>query len=668
MDAACITMTDRPPPSTNPLHRLAQAAGLERHWRNVDGAAQTVADDALAIVLEALGYATGSEQRILGSLQKAQEHARALPRLIVGETGMPTPLPISASLAAITDDRGVTTRVPIESGALGTIMQPGYYDLALDGHYLQLAIAPAQCPLPRPAGKRLWGTAIQIPALRGAPERGFGNFADLADATKVLAQAGCDALAINPVHALFPGVGEDFSPYSPSSRQFLNTAMGDPALAGLPSLPEETAGNLIDWPAALPARQAHLRRLFDALSPEQAAHIAKAQAQEGEALHRHALFDALDCHFRPQGADGWRDWPADYQDVSSPAVARFARENQPEIAFHLFAQWLARTGLDAAQACAKAGGMAIGLIADLAVGVRPGGSDCWAMPHAMLRGLTIGAPPDPLGPQGQNWGITSFSPQGLRDTGYAPFITMLRAALRGAGGLRIDHAFGLARLWVVPEGADSSTGAYLTYPFADLIRLVCLEAHLANALIIAEDLGTSPHGFTQAIASRTMPGMQVLWFARAPDHGFIGARDYPALSVAMTGTHDTATIAGWWRGRDLDWAQQLGRLPEGMTRAEAEDIRAWDRGLLWSTIGDAGPRPAPDDPDPVVDAALAHIARTPAVLAIAPLEDLLGEAEQPNLPGTTTGHPNWQRRLPQPIAQLLTAPRVSQRMKRLSGM
>ena len=129
----------------------------------------------------------------------------------------------------------------------------------------------------------------------------------------------------------------------------------------------------------------------------------------------------------------------------------------------------------------------------------------------------------------------------------------------------------------------------------------------------------------------------------------------------MTGTHDTQTVAGWWSGRDLDWAAQLGRLPEGMTRPQAEDIRAWDRGLLWSTIGE-GSRPDPEETAPAVDAAIAHVAATPAALAIVPLEDLLGDVEQPNLPGTTTGHPNWQRRLDAPLDRLLAAPDVRRRL------
>lgn len=649
------------------LHELAVAAGVARHWRDVDGRDHVVADDTLAIVLTALGYATGSSRQITAGLAELAERRQCLPPMLVTEVELPTPLQTKATSAELTGEDGVTHRIAITEGLLAPIKAPGYYDLAFAGEALKLAVAPRKCPLPMAAERRLWGTSVQIPALRGVTSRAIGGFGDLAEAVSVLGQAGCDAIAINPVHALFPGYGEEYSPYSPSSRTFLNTAMGDPALLGLPPFARSEGGDLIDWPAALPQRLAELRASFAGLGARQRARIAKANAAEGPALHRHATFDALDCHFRSRGAKDWREWPAAYRNPGSTAIARYAREHASEIEFHLFTQWLAREGLAAAQAQARAAGMAIGLIADLAVGVHPGGSDCWAMPGATLQGLTIGAPPDPLGPLGQNWSITGFSPAGLRSSGYAPWIAMLRSALRSAGGLRIDHAFGLARLWVIPEGGDSTQGAYLTYPFLDLVRLVTLEAHRASALIIAEDLGTAPSGFTQAVSARNMLGMRVLWFERAADHGFIGAQDYPTNCVAMTGTHDTPTVAGWWTGRDQDWADQLGRLPEEIDRTKAEEIRDWDRGLLWSTIGSDHPRPAPDNPQPAVTAAIGHVTKSPALLAIVPIEDLLGETEQPNLPGTVSEHPNWRRRMRTQLKELLEYPSTASNLRAISN-
>lgn len=652
-------MTDFSP---SDLHDLAKAAGLQRHWRSVDGADGTVSDDALAAILAAMGHATASGSQITANLDRIAAETRGLPRLVITETGVATPLSVRADRAELTDDQGITRSLPIQDGALAPVDVPGYYDLAVGGEQTRLAVAPGQCPLPGLEGRRAWGVSLQIASLRGAHDHGFGGLGELDAAVRALASRGCQAVAINPVHALFPGVGTDFSPYSPSSRTYLNAALADPVLLGLPALPPGPGGELIDWPQAMPARLQALRQSFAALDPAQRAALA-AGADDGDpGLYRHALHDALFCHFRGQGAADWRGWPQAFRQPGSAEVHDFAARHADEVALHLYAQRLAREGLAAVQRHARDGGMAIGLIADLAVGVHPGGSDCWALREAMLTGLTIGAPPDPLGPLGQNWSITGFSPAGLRATGYAPWIAMIRSALHAAGGLRIDHAFGLARLWVIPEGGDCADGAYLGFPFDDLVRLVALEAHRAGALIIAEDLGTAPPGFTHTVSCRNMLGMRVLWFERAADHGFIGAQDYPASSVAMTGTHDTPTVAGWWSGRDLDWADRLGRLPADVDRQHAGDIRAWDRGLLWSTIG-SGPRPGDDDTSPVVEAALAHIARSPAMLAIAPVEDLLAEVEQPNLPGTTHEHPNWRRRLAAPLDTLLddadTAARIA---------
>ncbi|WP_310498374.1 4-alpha-glucanotransferase [Sandarakinorhabdus sp.] len=651
------------------LHSLCDAAGVARHWRDVEGRDQTTCDDALAAILHALGHETGSSNQIAHSIAALADTARAWPAMIVTQVGITTALPGGAAQAAyaeIIGEDGVARQVTVANGMIEAPGVPGYHRLVIGGRAVTLAVAPARCPVPAADGRRMWGTAIQIPALRGAAPRAFGGFAELADAARTLAGRGCDAIAINPVHAMFPGSGQDFSPYSPSSRIFLNSAMGDPALVGLPPLPPGEAAGLIDWPIALPQRLAQLRESFAGLPDELRARIA-GEAKGDDALRRHATFEALDCQFRPRGCNGWRDWPAEFRDPASAAVADFRAANSAEVDFHVFAQWLARKGLAAAQQQARDAGMATGLITDLAVGVHLAGSDTWALRDAMLNGLTIGAPPDPLGPLGQNWCITGFSPDGLARSGYGPWLDMVRAALRSAGGLRIDHAFGLARLWVIPEGETSSRGAYLTYPFLDLVRLLTLEAQRASALIVAEDLGTAPSGFTQAVTDRNMPGMRVLWFERAADGGFIGAHDYPEHGVAMTGTHDTPTLAGWWSGHDLDWAEALHRLPEGVDRAGAEAIRDWDRGLLWSTLAGDSERPAPGDTAPLVDAALAHFARTPAALVIVPLEDLLGEAEQPNLPGTTHEHPNWRRRLAVPIAELLDDAACARRLDVLTA-
>jgi 4-alpha-glucanotransferase len=644
------------------LHRLAEAAGLAREWCDAKGVEQIVSDDALAAVLGALGYPATSEEAVLASLEVLAEDARQVPGLLSADLDTPLALPSSlahADSAELQLEDGDTRSLPVVRGILPGIAEPGYHRLRALGHELVLAVAPRRCLLPADlpgAGQgRLWGTAIQIPSLHDKPAP-YGDFGDLRIAVRQLAERGADAVAISPVHAPAVGPCETFSPYSPSSRLFLNAA-----LAEHPGANAVDGGALIDWTASLPARMTALRRAFAQADSATRAQVEAWALDEGAALHRHALFDALSLHLHEAN---WRAWPLAFRNPEARAVAQFAAEHADEVALHLYAQWLAQRSLQAVQDEAKAGGMAIGLIADLAVGIDPAGSDAWAMQDSMLNGLTIGAPPDPLGPQGQNWGLTGFSPQGLRRSGFAPWIAMLRAALRHAGGVRIDHAFGLARLWVVPEGEQASGGAYLAYPFADMLRILALESHRASAIIVGEDLGTRPPGFVEPVADKAILGMSVLWFERGKDGAFADAATFPRNAVAMTGTHDTATIAGWWTGRDVEWNRRLAR---GDDWQEEERQRMADRTALWSRIAPVAgaPQPAVDNPAPVVEAAIAHLGKTPCALAIVPLEDLLALEEQPNLPGTVTEHPNWRRRLSAPLADLLAEPATARRIASL---
>ncbi|MDB5987182.1 MAG: 4-alpha-glucanotransferase [Nevskia sp.] len=433
---------------------------------------------------------------------------------------------------------------------------------------------------------------------------------------------------------------------------------------------------LIDWPAAAAARYRILRTLFErhasvALDRKNrsaaAQSFAEFRKQGGEALEDHARFEAL--HAQRYAADpaqwNWRRWPQAWRDPGSAEVEKFAAAHADEIRFHAFLQWLADRGLADAQRAAREAGMAIGLIGDLAVGTDGGGSHSWSRQHAVLVGLSVGAPPDLMNGLGQNWGLTAFSPRGLRASGYAPFIEMLRANLRHAGGLRIDHVLGLARLWLVPEGASANEGAYLHYPLTDMLRLIALESWRHRAVIVGEDLGTVPDGFRDQLDGAGIMGMRVLWFERAYEL-FVEPARWSSTAMATPTTHDLPTVAGWWAGRDIDWRSQLAQLPPDSSEAAERDIRERERHALWDAFRYAevaqGEAPAPQQGASVIDAALKFVARTPAPLAIMPIEDIVGLDEQPNLPGTIDQHPNWRRRLPAPAADLFEAPAAAARL------
>jgi 4-alpha-glucanotransferase len=314
--------------------------------------------------------------------------------------------------------------------------------------------------------------------------------------------------------------------------------------------------------------------------------------------------------------------------------------------------------------------MPIGLIADLAVGTDGGGSHAWSRQAEILSDVAVGAPPDIFSPLGQDWGLTAFSPLAMRAAGFGAFRELLTANLRHAGGLRVDHAMGLQRLWVVPKGAGAADGAYLRYPVDDLLRLLALESHRRRAVVIGEDLGTLPEGFHDRMEKAGILGMRVLWFEQEKDGSFRPPAHWSREAAAMTTTHDLPTVLGWWRGRDIEWRESLSLFPSAETAEEERRRRGHDREALWAAFRDSGAAdrdtPEAEDTDPVLDAALAHTGAAACRLAILPLEDALGLPEQPNLPGTVEGHPNWRRRLPGEAGTLLDDPRVSRRLEALA--
>jgi 4-alpha-glucanotransferase len=433
-------------------------------------------------------------------------------------------------------------------------------------------------------------------------------------------------------------------------------------LAKLEALP------LVDWPETARTRLEVLRDAFTAFqrsaTPEAKASFAAFRTDGGASLQRHAVFEALHAVQFAEGRWHWREWPAPLRDPESPEVAAFADEHAEEIDYHAFLQFLADRGLARAQRAATPGGMRIGLIADLAVGVDGGGSDGWGRQPEILQQVEIGAPPDLFNARGQGWGITSFSPQGLRASGFAGFREMLSAAFRNAGGVRLDHVLGLRRLWLVPEGGSPKDGAYLRYPLDDLLRLVALESHLNQGVVIGEDLGTVPTGFRPKLEKAGLAGMRVLWFERNGAR-FTPPKRWTAGAVAMTSTHDLATVAGWWEGRDMQWREKLDIQP-----LETEDNRTAERRALWQAMKDSGTAqgapPRRGDGAAVADAAAAHIGRAACHLALLPLEDAVAAVEQPNLPGTTDQHPNWRRRFDLPVERMLSEPAVEQLLKGLA--
>ena len=670
--------------SDDNLTRLADAAGVSTRWIDAFGKPHDISPDTQRAVLAALGFPADTDDRIDDALSRLAAAQSRLPPLLTADAGAPLTVPAAPGPYRIHLESGATTQgeahpAPASGGAvIEAPDEPGYHRLEIAGEECILATAPARCfsladarvRANRAPAPRVWGLAAQLYSLRRPGDGGLGDFGALDQFVRAAARHGASAVSISPVHAQFTADPDRFSPYAPSSRLALNIlhATVDFTSADAAALEAEP---LVDWPRASRARVAALRRGFDrAVETNDLAHFDTWRAQSGESVELHARFEALHAHHYAGGHGpwSWHDWPQALQDAHSAAVDEFARAHDREVTFHAWLQYRAELGLAAAQDAARDAGMDIGLITDLAVGADAGGSQCWSRAAETLTGLTVGAPPDLLSRGGQNWGITAFDPHGLRAHGFRAFIEMVRTALRHAGGMRVDHAIGLNRLWVVPQGASAADGAYLALPEADLLRLLRLESHRNQAIVLGEDLGTVPEGFTDRLGAAGVLGMRVLWFEQNDDKTYKPPSTWTEGASAMTSTHDLATVSGWWRGRDIDWNERLARDPDP---ARSRETRAHERGLLWQAMRDSGAADTDEAPGEwngwaFADAAATHVGLSACALVMLPLEDALALDEAPNLPGTLDEHPNWRRRLPGPAATLLDEPHVAARLRRLA--
>jgi 4-alpha-glucanotransferase len=680
------------------LKALARRAGIALDWRDYANKRHAVSIDTIRHILSALGLACDTKEAIADSAHRLGY--RALPPLITATVDAGIDLPIAPDRATdparVIAEDGTFIRARLESTPHGArlcgLEKPGYHLLEFGDERLALAVAPSRCfTIADIAGdERLWGLMAQTYGLRSPGDCGIGNMGGIAAVARQAAKLKADALAVSPMHALFAANPNAYSPYSPSSRLFYNPLLADARplfsddrVRKASANAENAAGGkrladcaLIDWPRASALKLRMFRCLFDDfLSSDLAAHTSdlaggflKFCETGGALLRGHAVFEAL--HAARIGADGptshWRAWPAALRSPDSDEVKLFAQANEREIQFHCFLQWIANQSLAAAQSAAHYAGMRIGLISDLAVGMSGDGSHAWSNQQDVLSELKIGAPPDLYNHNGQNWGLTTFSPWALCAGGFAPYIATLRAALRHAGGARIDHVMSFMRLWVIPNGAAPREGTYLSFPLDDLLRLTALESHRHRAIVIGEDLGTVPAGFRELLSQIGIYGMQVLWFERTRNR-FLPPQDWSADSAAMTSTHDLPTVAGWWHGHDIETRQELGLVAD--LTAET-DTRQTDRKTLWRSFvrADAvsGAMPAPSEPRRAVDAAIQYVAQTPSQLALLPLEDALALEEQPNVPGTINEHPNWRRRYPGNADELLDSPQVRERLTPLT--
>lgn len=572
---------------------------------------------------------------------------------------------------------------------LGEPLPAGYHLLrvtqdapAADALEAIVVSAPVRCWRPEgfDHGERAWGLAVQLYALRSADDWGIGDFGTLARLADFAAARGADLIGLNPLHALFPDEPGRASPYSPSSRCWLNPVYID--VEEVPDVRDDAAlrqriaaqafqdrlaalrsAELVDHPGVVAAKLEVLRLAWQRfVRVELAARTARGQAfrafqhEGGAALRRFALFEAIQSHRHAEheGTWGWPVWPEVLRDPTSPAVLGFEAAHRDEVEFREYLQWLAATQLAGVAAHCASLGMRIGLYRDLAVSVDPGGADVWTGRAHYAHDTGIGAPPDDFNRQGQDWGLPPPLPGRLRELGHAPFIRALRANMRGAGALRIDHVMQLMRLFWIPRGQGPSAGGYVGYPLDELAAIIALESHRARCMVIGEDLGTVPDPVRRMMERRGMLAYRLLYFERVGDGQFVPASAFPRDALVAASTHDLPTLAAWWSGEDVALREALGLLPPEFPAPRLLAERALDRARLLRALGREG-----NEADAPMNAGLSaaihrHLASTPCCLMTVQLEDLLGVTAQTNLPGTVEAHPNWRRRLPVTVEALGT--------------
>jgi 4-alpha-glucanotransferase len=502
-------------------------------------------------------------------------------------------------------------------------------DFPLGYHWLQssegrrrLIVSPGRCWLP---DDRAWGWAVQLYATRSRSSWGIGDLADLRAVRRMAADQGAGFLLINPLHAVAPTAGQEASPYLPATRRFRN-----PIYLRVPEVPgaervdvEDDAGRalsegpLIDRDAVWARKREVLMRIFLAHGGGEA--FTRWREDQGQTLQDWATWAAI---AEEHGGD-WHTWPEELRRPRGAALDRYVEQHGAVVAFHAWLQWALEL-----QFTAATHGMTV--IQDLPIGVAGGGADAWAWQEVLAEGVSVGAPPDAFNSQGQDWGSPPLTPWRLRDADYEPFVQSIRATMAGAGGLRIDHVMGLFRLWWVPSGGSAAEGAYVRYPSEDLLDIVALESHRAQALVVGEDLGTVEDGVREALAEHGILSYRLLWFEDdAP-------ADWPAEAMAAITTHDLPTVAGLWTGADVE---------EQRTHAAGteEELERGRTSLLahLPAMGDGAPVEA------AVERAHRLLAEAPCRLLSATLDDAVGERRRPNMPGTTD-RPNWS--LPLPVA------------------
>lgn len=697
------------------IQKIAHLRGISDHFVNFKDQKETIADHNIQLLVEAMGYAVHDAhslaeqateldthqwrellepvtvindlkgERNLSVYVESSERHHECHYLIECEQGELINTSIDLLSLPVTGEYWLNDHQYLRHAVpMKTDLPLGYHKVTLcvgeRQHKASLIVTPSAAYEPKPManGDKIWGTAIQLYTLRSATNWGIGDLTDLKELIERISKAGGDFVGLNPMHALFLTNPNHCSPYSPSNRAFLNPLYVDieaveefkcseslqkkvTTKAHQQLLNTLRATQDVHYTAVSELKQTYFKHLYAVFldqhqgkNTNREQHFLAFVAHQGEALEQHVIFEALQKHFFDQDSSywSWPAWPREYQQPTSDAVKQFAIENADALGFYRYLQFIAHEQLEAAHNLCNILGMRIGLYRDLAVGSDRGGAEVWVNQDSYCLNASIGAPPDDLGPNGQNWGLPPLDPVHLKNNKYHTSIMLLRNNMRSCGALRIDHALALLRLWWCPPNQSAAYGAYVYYDLFDLLGLLCLESHRQQCMVIAEDLGTVPDEINENFPKANLYSNKVFYF-ESDGEKCTPVESYPAKSLAIVCNHDMPTLNAFWQGSDLTLRHDLGLSSADILKQDQLQRRRMKAQIvaLLSQYSPADAQLVSDESTSesatkqLIRSVHSVLASGSAQLLAIQLEDMMNMEKPVNIPGTSSEYPNWRRKL-----------------------
>lgn len=667
------------------LEQQAVQAGIDLGYHDINGTYHVTKTEVLESIVAVLDKSKPDSDGLYLNTMVAHEN---------GEESLQMPSEFhGAEAVVLIDEADKCQTLTVYPGDNDTLwiklpqLACGYYTLSAEtggkSCFVRLIVAPESVYQPKllANGGRMNGLTMHLYSLRSERNWGIGDFTDLLNLMKYAAEKKLDFVGINPLHALFTSKPAFASPYSPSSREWLNPIYLDVEKVGAftyneqlknwlaqPKIRQRIAAlritETVTYTAVWACKRDALHMAFNAFEQDTCEAAANERAafeafvlEKGKALQGFGLFEALDQYYSRPGQVGWQSWPSEFHQPDGEAVEKFARSHEREIRFYMWLQWLCAEQLREVNQAAAEYGVKLGIYGDLAVGVARGSADTWLNRQDYCMDLSVGAPPDPLGPTGQNWDLPPLNPLMLKHTGYEKFAHLLRENMRLYGVLRIDHVMALCRLWWVLNGKTADFGAYVHYDAEVMFAILALESRRNRCVIIGEDLGTVPDEARHLLNRYQVFSYKVMYFSKGWN-GFQLPEEYPEQAITVISTHDVAPLAGYWTGKDLDTMFKLGTLPDAVAFQTALDEREHDKADLLDKLKEIGCLGAdvqmPAKADETLLAALhKYGALSRSKLYAVQLENLLGVIDNLNVPGVTEGYPNWAQKMPVSLEDFL---------------